>query len=478
MSGPHRERTGGGSTGAGYAGLSFWHETAGDDLAPRAPLHGDAEADVAIVGGGLTGLWTAWYLLERDPSLRILVLEREIAGFGASGRNGGWCSALFPQSTAALERRHGREAALAMRRAMIDTVDEVARAAAVAGIDFDYARGGTITYARDAAQLAAARAEIEQAERYGVDPIEWWGPERVAASGAGGAGRALGAVFDPSCARIHPAKLVRGLARALEARGVRIAEGTAVTGWRGREGMNPAAVTTDRGTVAADRVVLALEGYAAGLAQTRRRVIPLYSLMIATEPLPKATWDEIGIAHGQTFADHRHLIVYGQRTADDRLAFGGRGAPYHFGSAIRPEFDREPRVFEHLEAALRELFPQLPAFDVTHRWGGALGVPRDWHAHAGFDPASGIASAGGYVGDGLSTTNLAGRTLADLLTGADTELTRLPWVGHRSPDWEPEPWRWLGANLGTLAMRVADAEERRTGRPSLAARLMAPLTGH
>ena len=214
------------------------------------------------------------------------------------------------------------------------------------------------------------------------------------------------------------------------------------------------------------------------MRQTHRRVLPLYSLMIATEPLPDAVWHEIGIGHGQTFTDFRHLLVYGQRTADNRFAFGGRGAGYHWGSRIQPEFDRSPAVFAHLQRELEQLFPAAGPLTVTHRWGGPLGVPRDWHAAASYDRETGIATAGGYVGDGLSTTNLAGRTLADLITGAETDLTALPWVGHRSPSWEPEPLRFVGANLGTLAMRVADAEARLTKRPSVAARIMGPLTGH
>ncbi|PZQ91825.1 MAG: FAD-dependent oxidoreductase [Leifsonia xyli] len=452
-----------------YRALSYWHDSvaaSGDALDPRPALDQDADADVVIVGAGLTGLWTAWYLAEREPEARILVLEKEIAGFGASGRNGGWCSALFPRSTASLAKQHGRDAALAMRRAMIDTVGEVGRAAAEAGIDCDYARAGTVVYARSGVQERAARAEVEEAAGFGVDPFEWWGADRVHAAGA------VGGVYDPNCARLHPAKLVRGLARALEARGVRIAEGTTV------ERVDPGRVATNRGTVRCDRVVIAVEGYGAALAQTHRSILPLYSLMIATEPLPAAFWDEVGIPHGRTFSDYRHLIIYGQRTADDRFAFGGRGARYHFGSAIRGEYDRVEKVFSHLRRTLGELFPALGDTAVTHRWGGPLGVPRDWHAAVRFDPATRIGWAGGYVGDGLSTTNLAGRTLADLLTGADTELTRLPWVGHRSPDWELEPLRFLGANAGLVAMTAADAEERATGRASLVARAMGPLTGH
>jgi glycine/D-amino acid oxidase-like deaminating enzyme len=450
-----------------YSQLSYWHDSLPEEsLAPRAPLAGDTDADVAIIGGGLTGLWTAWYLQQREPGAKIVVLEKEIAGFGASGRNGGWCSALFPRSTASLARQHGRPAALAMRRAMVDTVDEVGRAASEAGIDADFVKGGTVAFARSEVQWRAADAEVEVAAGFGVDELELWDSSRVRAAGA------LGASFDPACARVHPAKLVRGLASAVERGGATIAEQTEVLDWvNGR-------VATTRGTVLADRIVIATEGYGATLPSTHRRILPLYSLMIATEPLPDSVWDEIGISHGQTFCDFRHLLIYGQRTADNRVAFGGRGARYHWGSAIRPGYDRSPRVFEHLRTALRELFPAVGDVDITHRWGGPLGVPRDWHASANYDPSTRIASAGGYVGDGLSTTNLAGRTLADLLTGSDTELTRLPWVNHRSPEWEPEPLRFVGANAGMTAMAVADAEERVTGRASLTARVMGPLVGH
>jgi glycine/D-amino acid oxidase-like deaminating enzyme len=450
-----------------YRSLSYWLETVPDDLDPRGALPANARFDVAIIGGGLTGLWTAYYLTELDPRLRVAVLEKHIAGFGASGRNGGWCSALFPASTEALERKHGLEQALAMRRAMTATVDEVARVTASESIDCDFVKGGTIAFARSPVQLAAAADEVEHAKRYGVDELRM-----LPTSATGGAAGALGAMFDPACARLHPAKLVRGLARVVEARGVRIFEETEVLDWASGR------VTTTRGTVFADAIVVATEGYGATIKQTKRRTLPLYSLMIATEPLGDDVWNDIGVEHGQTFTDYRHLLIYGQRTADNRFAFGGRGARYHWGSSITSEHDRDDRVFAHLKRALDDLFPHAARARVTHSWGGPLGVPRDWHASVTFDAASGIGTAGGYVGDGLSTTNLAGRTLADLITGVDSSLTTLAWVNHRSPSWEPEPVRFLGANVGLVATRFADTEERFTHRPSLAARIVAPLTGH
>jgi glycine/D-amino acid oxidase-like deaminating enzyme len=205
--------------------------------------------------------------------------------------------------------------------------------------------------------------------------------------------------------------------------------------------------------------------------------VPIYSLVIATEPLGPDLWEQIGLARRETFTDYRHLIIYGQRTADDRIVFGGRGAPYHFGSRIRPGFDRDERVFGRLREALVDLLPALEGTSITHSWGGCLGVPRDWCASVGFDRGTGVAWAGGYVGDGVSTTNLAGRTLRDLILERDTELARLPWVNHHSPRWEPEPLRWLGVNAGLRAMAAADVEERLTGRPSRIARLVTPLVG-
>jgi glycine/D-amino acid oxidase-like deaminating enzyme len=455
---------------ADYREVSFWHDTVPDDLTPRPALGGDADYDVAIIGGGLTGLWTAYYLTERDPTLRIVVLEKDIAGFGASGRNGGWCSALFPTSTAALAKKHGVDAALAMRAAMIATVDEVGRVVAAEGIECDFVRGGTVVFARSKTQLRAAKADVTEAAKFGVDEVSLI--DASSAAPALGAAGALGATFDPACARLHPAKLVRGLARVLETRGVTIFEQTEVIEW------STGVVVTDRGTVHCATVITALEGYAATLPETHRTVLPLYSLMIATQPLDDATWDSMGIAHGQTFSDYRHLLIYGQRTADNRVAFGGRGARYHYGSVISEQYDRVPSVFRHLTTALNDLFPQTVGADITHTWGGPLGVPRDWHAGVRFDTTTRIGTAGGYVGDGLSTTNLAGRTLADLVTGSASDLVALPWVDHRSPLWEPEPLRFIGANLGLVATTIADVEERITQRSSIAATLVSPLTGH
>lgn len=451
---------------------SLWHHTAGESFTPRPPLPGNIDVDVAIVGAGYTGLWTAYYLHRLDPSLRIAIVEREIAGFGASGRNGGWCSALFPPSSKSIARRHGRDAAVAVRRAMHDALVEVGRVAEAEGLDIHYARGGTIELARNEAQLARAREEVEEERRLTgpIEQLELLSKEE--AEGLAHATNVLGGTYTPHCAAIHPLRLVRGLASCVEGRGVSIFEGTTASE------IQPGAVATDHGTVRGEIVVRATEGYTSGLRGQRRRLVPLYSLMIATEPLPAAVWDEIGLRRRETFADLRHLRIYGQRTADDRFAFGGRGAPYHFGSRTKRAFDSHRRVHTALRGALVALFPPVKDYEVTHEWGGAVGVPRDWHASVGVDRRKGLAWAGGYVGDGVATANLAGRTLAQLIAGEESELTQLPWVGHRSRSWEPEPLRWLGVNGGRLLMTSADRMENRTGRPAQRAKAFTRFMGY
>jgi len=200
--------------------------------------------------------------------------------------------------------------------------------------------------------------------------------------------------------------------------------------------------------------------------------------MIATEPMPDSVFDDIGLEHGMTFSDFRSLIIYGQRTADNRIAFGGRGAPYHFGSTIKPDYDRVPEVFSALESTLKDMFPGVRPYQVTHTWGGVLGVPRDWHTSVTFDRTSRIARAGGYVGDGVGLSHLAGFTVADLVLGRETPRTELAFVNHRSPKWEPEPLRYLGAMAAIIGVDLADRSETKTGKRSMVQKLIAPLTGH
>lgn len=447
-------------TQSSYKSRSLWLDTVLDDTeSVRPSLPGPKSVDIAIVGAGFTGLWTAYYLLTKDPSLRIALLEAEIAGYGASGRNGGWCSAIMPVSLADFAAGPGgRQGAVWMQDEMNKTVDEVGRAAAAEGIDCDFAKGGYLHVARHQAHVQRLQADIAVARHFGFEEPVWLGQtearERINVTSI------LGATYNSNCAVIHPAKLVRGLANVVEAKGATIYERTRV------RSIAKGAVRTEHGTVRADVVVRATEGYTPTLGGEKRTIVPIYSLMIATEPLPDDFWADAGLARRETFNDARNMIIYGQRTADGRFAFGGRGALYHFGSKIDDAYDRVPKVHQALHRELVGLFPRLGDATITHRWGGPLGIPRDWHSSVGFDRTEGLAWAGGYVGDGVSTTNLAGRTLTDLITGTTSRLTELPWVNHHSRQWEIEPLRFVGANAGLLIAHRADAAEGRTGHPS------------
>lgn len=423
-------------------------------------MEGAVSCDVAIVGAGYTGLWTAYYLLKEEPSLVVAVVEKEIAGFGASGRNGGWCSALFAASHHKIAKRYGRDAAVALQREMFATVDEVGHAAAESGIDCDYVKSGTLTLVTSPAQFERVRNEVDQMRSWGFgeDDHRWLSAaeaaERVRVTGL------EGAAFTPHCARLHPAKLARGLAREVERLGATIFERSPAVM------IEPARVTTTGGHLDARFVVRATEAYTAGLRGMRRNLVPLYSLMIATERLRDDVWREIGWTGAETIHDGRHLLIYAQRTADGRIAIGGRGAPYHFGSHIGPGHERDQRVHRLLRQTLVKLMPATEDARITHAWGGPLGVPRDWFSSVGLDRSTGLAWAGGYGGDGVSTTNLAGRTLRDLILGRETEITRLPWVGHRSRSWEPEPLRWIGINGALKLMESADSKEAKTRKPT------------
>ncbi|CAN5186415.1 FAD-dependent oxidoreductase [soil metagenome] len=438
--------------------MSLWHDTAGEALTPRPSLPASSDADVVIVGAGYTGLWTAYYLKQIQPDLRVTVLEAEIAGYGASGRNGGWCAGEIAGNRHRMEQRHGRPAVRDLWLALFDTVDEVGRVTAHERIECDFQKGGILTFATNSAQVTRLRNSVYDEREWGFtdDDFRWLDREELPGKVAG----ALGAIFTPHAAAVHPLRLVRGLARAAERAGVKIYEKTRV------DAFSPGIVITEHGSVRADLVLRATEAFTINLAGHARDFVPVYSLMVATEPLPSDFWDRAGFARREVFNDARHLIIYGQRTADNRLAFGGRGARYHFRSKLRAEYDRQPAVHEAVGGILRTLFPGAADARITHEWGGAVALSRDWRPTVTFDRRSGMGHAGGYAGEGVAAANLAGRTLADLVLGRETELTRLPWVGHRSRLWEPEPLRWVGANLATSLARAADRIETRTGRPS------------
>ena len=457
---------------AKYRRLSFWHDSANEDWTPRPALSNDVEADVAIVGAGFTGLWTAYYLASKQPSLKIVVLEREVAGFGASGRSGGWCSAIFPATLRKVASISSRSSAVALQQKMNETVEEVGRVTRKEGIDCHFAHGGYVSVARNQAQWARAQAEVSGWRSWGFGEDHMVLLDSMSAQRHFAAPDVLGATYTPHCAAIQPTLLVRGLARACERLGVEIYQQTPVAA------IEPHHALTADGSVRAETVVRATEGYTPDIPGMHRSIVPMYSLMVVTEPLPLELFMGIGLRNRETFSDKRHLRIYGQRTADDRIAFGGRGAPYHFGSTISASFDRDQRVHRKLRRTLTELLPEVADYRFTHAWGGNLGIPRDWCPSITYNAATGLATAGGYIGDGIATANLAGRILADILTGEKSDLTLLPIVGHISPTWEPEPLRWVGVNAGSALFAAADLTERITKRPSRMAKTFWSILGH
>ncbi|MFI0538813.1 NAD(P)/FAD-dependent oxidoreductase [Streptomyces sp. WSLK1-3] len=442
------------SSGVVNGGISFWYA---DDGYPgaREPLGGDASADVVIVGGGYTGLWTAYYLKKAVPFLRITVLERRFCGYGASGRNGGWLyNGIAGRDRYA--RLHGHEAAVRLQKAMNGTVDEVVRVAAEEGFDAGIHKGGVLEVARTPAQLARLRAFHEHELSYGEKDRELYGARETV--GRIRVADAVGSSWTPHGARVHPVRLLKGLAAAVEALGVVVHEQTAVTEIRPKHAVTP------YGTVRAPYVLRCTEGFTAGLKGQRRTWLPMNSSMIATEPLSDEQWAAIGWEGREALGDMAHAYMYAQRTADGRIALGGRGVPYRFGSRTDSDGRTPAETVEALREILVGFFPMLAGTRIEHAWSGVLGVPRDWCASVTLDRSTGLGWAGGYVGSGVATANLAARTLRDLVQqdsgqGGRTELTELPWVGHRVRKWEPEPLRWLGVQGMYATYRAADRRE-------------------
>jgi glycine/D-amino acid oxidase-like deaminating enzyme len=415
-----------------------------EPLLARPSLEQDLDVDVAIIGAGYTGLWTAYYLKRLAPTLSIAIVEAQTAGFGASGRNGGWLMGNLLGEDRLLAGLGAEQ-----RRAAFDLLhgipDEVAIVLEREGIDCDYRKGGVLyCAARYPEQEVNQRRYLDKLYRQGLDERDyrWLSPEQLAQQIR--LAKPYGGIYAPHCATIQPARLVRGLARTVERLGVAIYENSAVTHWQS------GSLQTAKASVRCRWLVPAVEGYAVTLPPLGRYQLPVQSLLVATEPLPAATWDEIGLSQGQAFSESSRQVTYGQRTADNRLVFGARGG-YQFAGKLRHDFDLTRSEVELRRYLFSELFPQLKDVRITHSWGGNLGMSRHFRPHMLCDRRRGIALSGGYGGEGVGASNLGGRTLANLILERDSELTRQPWVIPEGGldalrAWEPEPCRWLGYN--------------------------------
>lgn len=459
-----------------YGDLSFWMDDAGP-IQPRAALPGDRDVDVAVLGAGFTGLWTATELLRRRPGLQVAVIEAETAGFGGSGRNGSWCVAGLGQTVGGLARRFGDDTARRVTWLMRDTVDEVGRVCAEEGMDAGFHKGGVLRVARGRHQLPAVKAAWDLRVRLGLsdgcavlDADELQARVRVR--------EGVGALADAHGATVHPVRLVRGLAGLLERQGGALWEQTRVTDVQPGAGRRRPRLRTPRGTVTASVVVLAGEAWLAQLPGLRRHVLPLYSLIVVTDPLPDERWEDIGWRGREALSSQRLSVDYLARTADNRMLLGGRGAPYHLGSRIRQSYDRHRPTHDLLRAQLGNWFPQLGPIGFSHQWGGPVAMPRDWLPTFSFDPRSGVAAAYGFTGQGVAAANLAGRVLADQITGSGRQWIGLPMVRPGPPRWEPEPLRWLAVRYLQGALGRIDARSARSGRPPAKLSVVQRLVRH
>lgn len=439
--------------------MSLWLDLPGEG-APRPAIQGSIEADVVLVGAGYSGLWTAYYLAERNPDLRVVVLEERHVGFGASGRNGGWCSSHFAGVEDWMANPRTRPIGIALQRAMFDAVDEVGRVCAAHEIECGFHTGGMLHVATNAAERERllGRAGLLDSCGFGEEDHVWL--EESVCRDRLRTRRNLGGLLERHAAAVQPAVLVRGLADVVERRGTTIYEGTRV------QEIEENGARCASGFVRAPIVLRATEGYTPRLAGAKRDVAPIHSWMIATEPLPSSLWDEIGLADRELFGDARRIVTYGQRTEDDRIAFGSRGT-YRFGSRLEVHERIDDPHFAPVRERLVELLPMLADVRFTHAWGGPLAATRDGLPFVSFDPATGRGAVGGYLGSGVAASNLLGRTCADLVLGNDDDRTRLPFVRSPPARWEPEPLRWLGVRAALQLGEAADAAERRGRTPRL-----------
>ncbi len=410
--------------------------------------------DIAIIGGGFSGLWSAFHLNQLDPSLKIAIFEAKSLGYGASGRNGGWASSEYPVHKETLKKRIGESLTTQLLEALDQSIDEIG--------DFSknhrevgFVKSGSLYFARNSAQLSRLKSKADGGNLWlSSSEIK----ERLNVTGA------LGGLFNPSCATVHPFNLVMALATHLESKGVSIFENSWASPVSG-------GVLVNSSFIKAPVVIQATEAFGA----PGREFIPLYSLMVATEPLNESTWNEIGNSERFTFAENSHMINYAQRTVDNRIAIGGRGATYPFASKLQESKELTAKVHETIRSLLRSWFPILRDVNFTHSWGGAVAITRDWEPFVQWDPKNGFGRLGGYAGDGVTMSNLAAKILAYEILDVKNELRNLHFVNRKIRKWEPEPIRYFGVNTLVKLSGIADTEERITGRASLLNRVIEPL---
>lgn len=452
--------------------ISYWFR----DTRPknRGRLNDDLSADICIVGGGFTGLWAAWHAAQQDPSAKIVVLEKHHVGFGASGRNAGWLSPLVPGNRAVYVKSSGsKEAALRLQRRMLSAVDEVLDVMQENNVEAAAKKSGNVVVARTPAAMRRLEERRTGDLRWGYteDEVQWLSAqelnERIMVNGA------RGGLFYPTVGRVDPGQMVQSLADLCERQGVTILEDTEVTS------IQSGVVTTLRGQVIAPKILRATEGYSSTLAEDPRKIIPINSSIIITEPLADDVWANIGWKNYELLSDNAHVFSYLQKTDDGRILLGGRGKPYRYGSNILLDGSTDLGTVQTLVERLHDMFPATRGSAIDHTWSGVLGVTRDWCATVEYDSVSGLGAAQGYAGHGVTSAYLAAKSLVDLSYDNNTDDATLPWVSHRARSWEPEPIRWTGVHAMYSLFGVADQQEEKTNAQStsLLARIGGKIAG-
>jgi glycine/D-amino acid oxidase-like deaminating enzyme len=423
----------------------------------RVPISKNLSFDVAIIGGGFSGLWCAYHLKQLQPEVNIAIFESEYVGFGASGRNGGWASAEYPTSGKRVIKEHGLDSYRQLRNSLINSISEIGQIARDNHWQIDYAKGGALVFATNPAQLSRISSDIDDEHKL-LTKSQVLDLVNIPS--------ARGGVFTPHCAALNPFQLCQELAKYLEQNGVLIFEKSTVSSIAKSE------LIVNDFKVKADIPILATEAFTPRSWQSNKQ-IPIYSLMVATETLPKAVIADIKNLTRATLQEACHLITYAQFTGDNRLALGGRGVRYKLFSRLSERSEVDNRMHSALERRARAWFPQLADCKFEYRWGGPVALTRRWQAYLNFDRQARVVKIGGYVGDGVTLSYLVAKTLAQKISNSTTP--NLPFIEQKIGKWEVEPIRYLAVNAGFKATVAADYEEKITKRPSLLAWIIDPL---
>ena len=430
-----------------YREKSFWLSEL--DLQPGDAVDGRIDCDVAIVGGGFTGVSAAYFLKQLDPSMDVVVLEKDLVGYGASGRNAGFSMTLFGFSMQMTRLRFGKDQAVEAHRYMNEAVSLVQQLVEEHDIDCDYEHNGFMRIATSERYVRRIKKELEFAAKMGIDDMEWMSAEEVAEQVQSPVFR--GAAYEPHAALLNPAKLIRGLKDVAEAEGADIYEGSPVTEIDVDNGV---VLTTPGGEVHADRAVLATNAYTHLLPLARSKQAPAFTHIILTEPLSDEHFDKIGWENRQGLEDARNMIHYFRLTDDNRLLIGGSDVKIPFGDEMGLDHDEE--VFGQLKEGLDFLFPALSDLEIEHRWGGPVSVTLDMAPAIGEVKGGRLLYSVGCTGHGVSLTHLNGKTLAELITGKTTERTETFFVNRWVPPWPPEPLRFVATQTVRNALRFQD----------------------